>query len=267
MDKQGVIALAQSRFPADGDVIEMVRAYAAQAAEQGASLVVFPEALMTRFEESLEDFVAQAQPLDGPFATAIASIAQEYGIWIVFTMNEINPEGLPYNTAVIVDSEGVVQGVYRKVHLFDAQGHCESQRMSYGEALFKPIESPVGVLGLAICYDARFPEQARAAALAGAQVMVYPAAWVAGPNKVDQWVTLLSARAIENGMFVLGCGSADPNRIGVSCVVAPDGELVAVGPEAEEALVVAEIDLDAINRVRNATPSLQHRRPELYPTS
>ena len=261
------IALAQSSFPKDGDVVGMARGYIEQAAHEGAQLVVFPEALMTRFEESIDDFVAQAQPIDGPFVHALSQAASEHGVWIVFTMNELNPEGMPFNTAVVVDSSGVVRGTYRKVHLFDAQGHRESERMAYGESLFNPIDSPIGKLGLAICYDLRFPEQARAAALDGAQVMVYPAAWVAGPGKVEQWIALLQARAIENGMYVLGCGSADEKRIGTSCVVAPNGELVACGPEGEEALLIADVDLDFVDAVRAATPSLNHRRPSLYATA
>ena len=129
--------------------------------------------------------------------------------------------------------------------------------------LMQPVSTPFGMLGLAICYDLRFPEVARAAALEGAELMVFPSAWVAGPGKVEQWETLLAARAIENGMFVAGVSGSDEGRIGNSRVYAPDGELLAAGGPGEE-LVTCAIDLADMARVRNATPSLEHRRVDCY---
>jgi predicted amidohydrolase len=228
-------------------------------------LLVFPEALMTKFEGSIEQFVVQAQPSDGPFAQAIDSLAADNNLWIAYTVNERNPNGgLPFNTAIITDAEGHQRARYRKVHLFDAQGYRESDRMTAGNELMTPLDTPFACLGLGICYDLRFPEVALGAAQAGAQIMLYPAAWVDGPYKVEQWETLLRARAIENGLFVAGVCSADPNRIGHSCVFAPDGALLALGADRAEDLVICDIDLSIIERVRSTTPSLEHRRPELY---
>ena len=135
--------------------------------------------------------------------------------------------------------------------------------MAEGAELMQPVSTPFGMLGLAICYDLRFPEVARAAALEGAEFMVFPSAWVAGPGKVEQWETLLAARAIENGMFVAGVSSADEGRIGNSRVYAPDGALLAAGGPGEQ-LVTCDIDLAEIARVRSATPSLSHRRVDCY---
>lgn len=258
------IALAQCRRPENGDVVANVAHWAQTAAERGADLVVFPEALMTKYDGSPERFAALAQTPQGPFAQAIDAIAAKLKIWIAYTINEINTTGgAPFNTAVITDSNGVQQARYRKIHLFDAQGFSESSYMSAGDRLLDPVKAPFATIGLGICYDLRFPEVACAAALSGAQVMLYPAAWVDGPGKVAQWETLLRARAIENGVFVAGCCCADDNRIGHSCVFAPDGTPLVTSDSSEQ-LVMCDIDLADITRVRTATPSLQHRRPDCY---
>ena len=252
------LGLAQCAHPVDAGL------WTRRAHETGVDLLVFPEAMMTRFDGSVERFCAQAQAVDGPFARSVDSAAAADGLWVVYTMNEKNPDGgLPFNTSIVVDSAGVQRTRYRKVHLFDAQGHRESDRMSAGDALMTPLDTPFGMLGLAICYDLRFPEVARAAALAGAELMLFPAAWVDGPGKVAQWETLLAARAIENGMFVAGVSSCDEGRIGNSCVYAPDGALLAAGG-SDEQLVTCEIDIADIVRVRTATPSLAHLRPDCY---
>lgn len=262
------IALAQCRRPEDGDVVASVRRWAQHAYEQHADMLVFPEALMTKYDGSIERFIQQAQPLDGPFAQAIDATAASFGLWIVYSMNEqaggSDKSTLPFNTAIITGPDGKKQAVYRKVHLFDAQGERESSRMAAGDTLMRPITTPFATIGLGICYDLRFPEVALNAALAGAQLMLYPAAWVSGPGKIAQWETLLRARAIENGMFVAGVSSADAGRIGHSCIFGPDGTPLAIGADEIEDLVTYKIDLSEIERARSRTPSLEHRRPECY---
>ena len=178
-------------------------------------------------------------------------------------MNELNPDGKPFNTAIVTDDKGVRRGFYRKVHLFDSATTHESERMSASDELFEPIDTPFGKLGMAICYDLRFPEVSRAAALAGCDIMVYPAAWVDGLGKALQWQTLLSARAIENEMFVIGACRADDGYVGQSLAVGPDGVVHARGGE-DEALLVAQLDTADLDRVRASIPVFDHRRPELY---
>ena len=234
------IALAQCRRPEDDDVVRNVRRFAQRAAAAGADLLVFPEALMTRFDGSVERFAATAEPRDGSFARAVDAVAAEFELWVVYTMNERNPEGLPFNTAVVTDSAGMQQGFYRKMHLFDKQGENESRYTSAGDAFMRPVETPFARIGLGICYDLRFPEVSHAAVDAGANLMLYPSAWVAGPDKVNQWKTLLRERAIETGMVVVGVSSVDPNRTGHSTVFAPDGTELATSDGAEQ-LVTCEI--------------------------
>ena len=257
------IAIAQTCHPEDGDVVALVECFAAEAHAKGAELVVFPESLMSRYEADLGDFLAESQPLDGPFTQAVDAIAAKYGIWIVYTMNELNPEGKPFNTAIVTDDKGARRGFYRKVHLFDSATTCESERMSASDALFEPIDTPFGKLGMIICYDLRFPEATRAAALAGCDLLVCPAAWVDGPGKAIQWETLLKARAIENEMFVIGSCRADDGYVGHSLAVGPDGAVHASGGE-DEALLIALLDTADLDRVRSAIPVFEHRRPKLY---
>ncbi len=258
------LALAQTKHPEDGDVISLVRRCCRLAKESKADIVVFPESLMTRFEESTQSFIEKAQDLEGPFSSAIDQIANELGLWIVYTMNEVNPStALPYNTAVVVDSKGRKRGVYRKVHLFDSSSVKESSRMSASNELFEPINTPFGRLGLGICYDLRFPEYARKQVLCGCDVLVYPAAWVDGPFKALQWKTLLQGRAIENELFTIGVCRADEGYVGQSYIFAPNGDTVAETATGE-CIAIGEIDLDAIAKMRAAIPSLEHRRTDLY---
>lgn len=267
------LGLAQCCHPADGDVLKLVDAWAARAKETGVDLLVFPESLMTPFDSTADEFAAQAQPIDGQFCTGVDAIAAKHGLWIVYTANERNdssPQARPFNTAIVVDPTGTKQAVYRKVHLFDTDFVHESDKIAPGNELMQPVETPFGTVGVAICYDLRFPEQARAAALAGADIMLYPAAWVDGPRKVDQWRALLKARAIENEFFVAGLsrcdrafGTASRDYAGYSCVFGPLGDVLA-SAGLDEQLLTADIDLAQIAEARAAMPVLDHRRPDAY---
>ena len=265
------LGLAQCCHPEDGNVIGMVESWARRAKDEGVELLVFPESLMTPFDASPEEFATSAEPLDGPFCTAVNEIAATYNLWMVYTANEQGEAGKPpFNTAVVVDDAGTKRAVYRKVHLFDTSFIKESAKVSPGSELVCAVEAPFATFGVCICYDLRFPEQARALALAGCQLIVYPAAWVDGPRKVKQWRTLLAARAIENEVFVAGLsrcdrafGAGQRNYAGHSCVFGPLGEeLASAGLDQE--LLVATINLEAVASARAAMPILDHRRPELY---
>lgn len=258
------LALAQCAHPDDGDVLGMVDTWAGMAERQGADLLVFPESLMTPFELPRDQFIEAAEPVDGPFARAMDGIARSHGLWMVYTMNEQNPNGgPPFNTAVVVDDEGSQRSVYRKVHLFDAGAFRESDKMTAGNAIFEPLETPFCRLGLGICYDLRFPELARRQALAGCELLVYPAAWVAGEDKIDQWRTLARARAIENGIFVAGLSRTGASYIGHSLVSGPTGRVLA-SADATEQLLCCRIDTTEVATAQQETPALRSRRPELY---
>ena len=226
-----------------------------------AELVVFPEAFARDFGEAGSDISPYAEPVDGPFGTALAAAATARGTTVVAGMFERGPDpGRPYNTLLM---RGAATASYRKVHLYDSFGHRESDRLTAG-----PLE-PVVVdvcgwrVGLMTCYDLRFPELARALVDRGAEVLVVPAAWVAGPRKVDHWRTLLAARAIENTVYVAAAGQPASRYCGHSLVVDPFGEVLAEAgpgdPERPE-VVRAVIERTVLEEARRVNPSLANRR-------
>lgn len=265
------IGLAQSTYPQNDDVLVQARGFAMRAKEAGCDLVVFPENFMWPRKLTLEELKRLAEPLDGPFVQGMASVMREAGMWAVFTINERREDGgLPYNTAVAMNGDGLVAGSYRKCHLYDALGVRESDRLSAGEQLPEPVHTPFCTIGLQVCYDLRFPEPARAAALDGCDLLVYPSAWHTGRCKADQWETLLRARAIENELFVVGVCRSGRGFVGLSMVVDPMGRIVAQGgsankPDGIDALVVCDINGGLVQSTRENMPILAHRRPELYP--
>ena len=260
------IGLAQIAYPDDGDVLAQVARVAREAARGGVDLLVFPENLMAPRELSAEELCLMAEPVDGGFIQGIGAVARNEGLWVVATMYEANPEGgRPYNTAVVLDASGRICGCYRKCHLYDAHGVRESDRVGKGSELGVTVKTPFCTLGLAICYDLRFPEAFRALALAGCDVAVLPACWYAGELKDEHWEALLRARAIENEIFVAAADHAGEQYVGRSIVADPLGRVIAKGPAGSgEALVICEIDTDAVAAARDAMPVLDHRRPELY---
>ena len=181
----------------------------AEAAAGGARLAVLPEATSVRFGR---DALAAAEPLDGPFVTGLAEAAREHGVAVLAGVFEPAGDGRVYNTTVAIDEQGRIAGTYRKIHLFDSFGARESQFVAPGDT---PVVVELAGLriGLITCYDLRFPELPRALSRAGAELLVVPSAWVAGPRKVHHWRTLVTARAIENVAYVAAvCQSAIRSR-------------------------------------------------------
>ena len=258
------IALAQCGYPEDGDVAAQVELWCARAEDEGASLLVFPEDLMSPRELTPTEIRQLAQPLYGQFLANVLRSAWRHQLWVAFTMYEANGDDAPYNTAVLVDDTAMVRGTYRKCHLYEAHGVSELERNAAGDKLCDPIETPFGLISLGICYDLRFPEVARHSALRGCDLMLYPSAWHDGPNKLAHWRTLLSARAIENEIFVAGTCRAGRRYVGHSLVCNPLGQVLAESGSKADNLVVCDIDLAKIDEVRSKMPLLDQRRPNLY---
>ena len=243
-------------------------ALAAQAAPP--DLVVLPEATQAEFGAGERDLAEVAEPLDGPFVGLLADRARRWGSTVVAGMFESRPGGHPWNTLVVLGPDGSLAATYRKVHLYDAFGYAESQRLSAGEhaAVTFPVPSggdtdPVTV-GLMTCYDLRFPEQARVLVDAGADMLVVPAAWLRGPGKEEHWQVLLAARAIENTVYVAGAAQSGPRYCGRSRVVDPMGTVVA-GLGEQEGWVAAEVLPARVQQVRRTNPSLLNRRWTVVP--
>jgi predicted amidohydrolase len=231
------------------------RARLAEVVPEGADLVVLPEAWQRHFGPAGSDLTADAEPLDGPFVTEVERLAKERDTTIVAGMFE-HTGGAPYNTVVV---RGAAHLDYRKIHLYDSFGYQESKVLAAGPIEPATFELAGTTVGILTCYDLRFPELARRLVDAGAEVILVPAAWVAGPRKVDHWTTLLRARAIENTVYVVGVGQPGPLSSGHSMVVGPLGEVLVEGGDDAEVLT-AEIDVTAVAEARRTNPSLANRR-------
>ncbi|MDR7420183.1 MAG: carbon-nitrogen hydrolase family protein [Armatimonadota bacterium] len=239
---------------------------AAEARHRGVDLLVFPEVFMYRRPADETAPPAEiAEALDGPFMQGVTRAAVEHGLYIVMGISERAPQEThrAYNTAVLVSPTGAHLAVYRKVHLYDSLGGTESTVIVPGREQPPVVETPLGRIGLQICYDVRFPEWSRILALRGAEIIAMPTSWVSGPLKEEHWVTLVRARAIENTCWVAAADQVQPDRVGRSLLVDPMGVVVADGGE-EPGLIVAEADPDRVRRVRQKLLTLAHRRPDLY---
>lgn len=242
------------------DVAENRRALTGFHPAEPADLIVFPEAFQRDFGRPGSDVSRDAEPLDGPFVSALVELAGACRTTVVAGMFETSPDpARPYNTLVVVDADGL-RARYRKIHLYDSFGYRESDRLSAGDVepvVFEVAGLPVGLM---TCYDVRFPELARLVVDAGAQLLVLPAAWVAGPGKVDQWRTLVTARAIENTCYVAAAAQPGPRYCGHSMLVDPMGLIVQEADEAGGRMVVGTVDLAVVDEARTTNPSLANRR-------
>jgi len=257
-------AIAVAQFaPGDDRAANLVavRELAACAASRGAKLVVFPE-YTAFFEPELgAASVAAAEPLDGPFVSGIGGIAHGLGVHLVAGMLEATDDPSRFsNTLVAVDEAGELVAKYRKMHLYDAFGQRESDFVVAG-----PIEEPETFLvdgltiGLQTCYDVRFPEVTRRLVDAGAEIVVLPSEWVRGPLKEQHWRTLVTARALENTVYVAAADHAPPIGAGNSMIVDPMGvELATIGEQSDVAL--AWVSRDRLAEVRTRNPALALRR-------
>ncbi|WHY67709.1 carbon-nitrogen hydrolase family protein [Neobacillus sp. SuZ13] len=246
--------------------LEKALQYIKKAKEKGADFVVIPEFYMVLATPKTGVLPADAaEPLDGPFVSALKEAARDNEIYVVCGMYESknDDKGRAYNTTVLIDRSGQLLHSYRKTHLYDAFSYKESDTIIPGENQYRVVETEFGKIGLMVCYELRFPEIARQFALQEADVLFVPAGWMAGPMKEDHWQTLIRARAIENTMFVCGADLVGPEFTGRSMIVDPMGVVLASGGE-EETLIIAEIDLERIQRVREKLPSVKHRKPEFY---
>jgi predicted amidohydrolase len=227
--------------------------------EPDTGLVLLPEAYMRDFGKPSSDISAYAEPLDGPFVQRLTEFAAAHDTTVIAGMFETSSDpGRPFNTLAVVDRDGL-RASYRKIHLYDSFGYKESERLTAGE--IEPVLVDVGGLsvGLMTCYDLRFPELARELVRRGAQLLVAPSAWVAGPGKVEHWRTLVAARAIENTVFLAAVGQPGPRYTGHSMVVGPAGGLLGELGDGDHVLTVS-VSTEELDRARADNPSLLNRR-------
>lgn len=256
-----------------------------KAAQQGAGLVVLQELHATPYFCQIEEASRfdLAAPINGPDTVAFGSLARELGIVIVTSMFERRAPGIYHNTAVVLERDGSIAGIYRKMHIPDDPGYHEKFYFTPGDLGFTPIITSAGKLGVLICWDQWYPEAARLMALAGADILIYPTAigWDPHDTKEEQarqleaWATVQRGHAIANALPVVVVnrvgfeaspegGGTGQHFWGNSFVAGPQGELLARAGGKQEETVVVEIDFDRSEQVRRIWPFLRDRRTDAY---
>lgn len=240
-----------------------------EAVSGGAQVVVLPEMWNTPY--SNDYFRPFAEPEKGPTVEFLSQLAKDNDIYLIAgSISELDEDKV-YNTSYSFDRKGNIIGKHRKVHLFDIDVEggirfMESDTLTAGDRT-TVIETEYGKIGVAICYDVRFPELSRNMALAGAKLIVLPAAFnmTTGPA---HWDLTMRARALDNQVYFAACSPAR-NEEGVyvaygnSCIATPWGEFVAHADE-KEAVIYADVDFDYVDSIRQQLPLLKHRKKELY---
>ncbi len=256
-----------------------------EAAAQGARLVVLQELHCSRYFCQTEDTACfdLAEPIPGPTTELFGDLARELGIVIVTSLFERRAPGLYHNTAVVMESDGSIAGLYRKMHIPDDPGYYEKFFFTPGDLGFTPITTSVGCLGVLVCWDQWYPEAARLMAMAGAEMLIYPTAIGLDPSdspeeqarQREAWVTIQRSHAIANGIPVISVNrvgfEADPSGIGAgaqfwghSFVAGCQGELLVVADNKQEQVLVVDLDPRRSEQVRRIWPYLRDRRIDAY---
>jgi N-carbamoylputrescine amidase len=258
--------------------IESAVTWIEKAASEGAQVILLQELIAGPYPCQSEDHrnFDYAETIPGPSTDAISAVAKRLEVVVVVPLFERRAPGLYHNTVAVIDADGSIAGLYRKMHIPDDPLFYEKFYFTPGDIGFKPIETRYAKLGVGICWDQWFPEAARLFALAGAEILLYPTAigWIDeekeefGAGQQDAWLTAMRAHAIANGLWL---GAA--NRVGIegrlefwgtSFVASPRGEVVAKADCREECLVTTDCVLDEIDVVRTHWPFLRDRRIDAY---
>ena len=255
------IAVAQFASGRDAQAnIQRITALAEESARGGANIVVCPEGAMHTFGEKGEDLSPYAEPLDGRFVDALSRLSTRLGVTVVAGMFEQIPgERKVHNTAIVVAPQRGLVVTHRKRHLYDAFEDRESDQIRAGEGDLPIVDIDGFSAAIGICYELRFPAFIQQAADSGAELLLVPSAWVAGPLKEEHWMVMVRARAIENTMYVAGAGMNGPGYCGKSMIVDPMGVVAASLGEAD-GVAAAEATKERLARVRARLPLVEQRR-------
>tara|TARA_R110002049_G_scaffold27321_2_gene93975 strand:- start:34651 stop:35487 length:837 start_codon:yes stop_codon:yes gene_type:complete len=249
-----------------------------EAAADGAQVVCLQELFASPYPCQSEDHrnFDYAEDVPGTTTDVLSSLAKKHELVIVAPLFERRGPGMYHNSAIVLDADGSVAGMYRKMHIPDDPLFYEKFYFAPGDLGFQPITTRYAKLGVGVCWDQWFPEAARLFALAGAEILLYPTAigWIAdekaefGQSQHDAWRTNMRAHAIANGLW-LGA----PNRVGIeselefwgqSFIASPRGEVVAEAGVRDECVLIADCCLDEIDVVRTHWPFLRDRRIDAY---
>jgi N-carbamoylputrescine amidase len=278
----GLVQMAMSPDPAANTA--KAAALVAEAARRGAEVVCLPEMYRTPYFCQSETHAAfdLAEPADGPSARALAEVARAHGVAVVVPIFERRAPGLYHNSAVILDADGSVAGLYRKMHIPDDPAFYEKFYFTPGDLGFRAFDVRAGRIGALICWDQWYPEAARLTALAGAALLLYPTAigWHPaekaefGAAQRDAWRTMQRSHAIANGCYVAAVNRVGHEREkpedaglefwGTSFLCDPYGVVVAEASTDREEILVAPVDLGKVEEMRRHWPFLRDRRVDAY---
>ena len=260
-----------------------------EAARLGANIVCLPELFRAQYFCQREDLrlFDLAEPIPGPSTQALSALACGLRVAIVASLFERRAPGLYHNTAVTLNADGAIAGVYRKMHIPDDPLYYEKYYFAPGDLGFQAVDTSFGRVGTLVCWDQWYPEGARLTALQGAEVLFYPTAigWHPaeksefGAAQYDAWQTIQRAHAIANGVYVAGVnrvglehGDVEGNRVegvglefwGGSFLADPFGRILAKASHDAEEILLGEIDLGLIEETRRNWPILRERRIDAY---
>lgn len=255
-----------------------------EAADRGARLVLLQELHNGPYPCQTEDpsRFDDAEPVPGPTTKRLGALAAELGVVIVASVFERRAPGLYHNTAAVLDTDGRLAGVYRKMHIPDDPGYHEKFYFAPGDTGFQPVDSAAGRLGVLVCWDQWYPEAARLMALAGADLLLYPTAigWDDNDDEserkrqLEAWQTIQRAHAVANALPVLSCnrtgfepspdGAGGIRFWGSSFVAGPQGEILAQAPQDARHVLVTDVPLGRSEHVRRIWPFLRDRRIDAY---
>jgi len=283
--RQTTVGLVQMSMTADPQAnLEKAIARVREAAGRGATLICLPELFRTLYIGQREDhdLFNLAEPVPGPSTEALGKVAGELKVVIVASLFERRAPGLYHNTAAILDADGKVRGIYRKMHIPDDPSYYEKFYFTPGDLGFKAFDTAAGRIGTLVCWDQWYPEGARLTALQGAAILCYPTAigWHPaekaqhGPQQLDAWRTIQRSHAIANGCYVaavnrVGFEQLDGQGAGLefwghSFLADPFGVVLAEAPADAEAILVAPLDMKRLEDVRRNWPFLRDRRVDAY---
>ncbi len=254
-------------------------------ARRGAQLIVLQELHNSLYfcqTENVDNFDI-AEPVPGPSTRLYGELARRFGVVIVTSLFEKRAAGLYHNTAVVLEKDGTIAGMYRKMHIPDDPAYYEKFYFTPGDLGFHPIDTSVGRLGVLVCWDQWYPEAARLMALQGAQILIYPTAigYESSDSAEEQarqreaWTTVQRGHAVANGLPVVAVNRVgleqDPSHQtkgiqfwGSSFVAGPQGELFYQASDHEEESLVVDIDMGHSEQVRRWWPFLRDRRIDQY---
>lgn len=280
------VGMVQTACTADAEANKArLEALIRECAAGGASLVVLQELHNSLYFCQVEDarLYGLAEPVPGPSTGFYGALARELGVVIVLSLFERRAPGLYHNTAVVMDRDGSIAGMYRKMHIPDDPGYYEKFYFTPGDLGFRPIDTSVGRLGVLVCWDQWYPEAARAMALAGAEVLIYPTA-IGGvatdepweqERQMQAWQLVQRGHSVANGLPVITVNRTgvekDPSGVtpglgfwGHSFATGPQGELLTEFGRDEQGVRIVEIDIPRTEYVRCGWPFLRDRRIDAY---